>query len=241
MLDVTTVMLTFNRLDYTKACIKSYLKFAPKNQELIIIDNGSTDGTREYLKKITRDDVRVLLSPKNLYPAGGYKKGLKMAKPSKAYLICDNDGFFDTCDWYSIGMTLFAVLPNVGIIGMRRKFGKNYEPTGFLDHSGIKYKYSHSIGSFTMLDNRARELIINKLKGKWIGIRICETIEKYGNLESILVYPGYITDVSIKDLDNPKYRDMYLQYWKEKGCLTSFHAKIKRLEEHKKREAEASQ
>lgn len=233
-------MLTFNRLDYTKECIKSYLEFAPPKQELIVIDNGSTDGTREYLKTLKKK-LRPVFPAKNLYPAGGYKRGLKIANPSKYFLICDNDGYFDTHQWYNVGKTLFEVLPKVGIVGLRRKFSKNYDASNFLDYDGIKYKYSHSIGSFTMLDNRARELIIQHLKGKWIGIRICDTIEKYGGLESVLVYPGYITDVSITDLDNPKYREMYLRYWKEKGCLTSFRAKIKRLQERKEREAEAPQ
>jgi len=51
MLDVTAVVLCYNRLDYTKICLDSFIKTAPIEYGIVIVDNGSTDGTREYLTK----------------------------------------------------------------------------------------------------------------------------------------------------------------------------------------------
>lgn len=46
------IILTYNNLDYTKDCIDSILKFTKKGTyEIIVVDNLSTDGTREWLKK----------------------------------------------------------------------------------------------------------------------------------------------------------------------------------------------
>jgi uncharacterized protein YydD (DUF2326 family) len=44
------VILTCNQLQYTKKCIESIFQNTRQPYELIIVDNGSTDGTVEYLE-----------------------------------------------------------------------------------------------------------------------------------------------------------------------------------------------
>ena len=55
---VSIIILTYNQLAFTKDCIESIRKYTkPGSYELIIVDNASTDGTREWLieqKKTTR-------------------------------------------------------------------------------------------------------------------------------------------------------------------------------------------
>ncbi|MCL2310987.1 MAG: glycosyltransferase [Firmicutes bacterium] len=53
--DVSILVPAYNKLDYTKQCIESILKTVPKsiNYELILINNGSTDGTKEYFESIS--------------------------------------------------------------------------------------------------------------------------------------------------------------------------------------------
>lgn len=45
---LSVITLTYNKLEYTKKFIESLYKYT-KDFELIIVDNGSTDGTVEYL------------------------------------------------------------------------------------------------------------------------------------------------------------------------------------------------
>lgn len=49
---VSIVMLTFNQLGDTQRCIESLYKNTDLSFELIIVDNGSRDGTRQYLKRV---------------------------------------------------------------------------------------------------------------------------------------------------------------------------------------------
>ncbi|WP_048746139.1 glycosyltransferase family 2 protein, partial [Paenibacillus sp. P22] len=59
------VMLTFNQLEYTKQCIESIRSYTePNTYELIIVDNGSTDGSREWLAE--QEDIRLLLNEENV-------------------------------------------------------------------------------------------------------------------------------------------------------------------------------
>lgn len=52
--EVSIVVLAFNKLEYTKLCIKSILANIPKglNYELILVNHGSNDGTKEYFESI---------------------------------------------------------------------------------------------------------------------------------------------------------------------------------------------
>lgn len=48
---VSIIVLTHNELEYTKRCIESIFTHTKELFELIVVDNGSTDGTMEYLEK----------------------------------------------------------------------------------------------------------------------------------------------------------------------------------------------
>ncbi|MFW9917875.1 MAG: glycosyltransferase, partial [Candidatus Thorarchaeota archaeon] len=50
---MSIIILTYNQINYTKKCIESILKFTSEPFELILIDNGSTDGTLSYLEQLS--------------------------------------------------------------------------------------------------------------------------------------------------------------------------------------------
>lgn len=52
--ELSISVLAYNKLDYTKLCVESLLENIPKglNYELILVNHGSTDGTKEYFESI---------------------------------------------------------------------------------------------------------------------------------------------------------------------------------------------
>lgn len=52
--DVSFYIAGYNHLDYTKRCVESFLKTVPGdlNYELILLNHGSSDGTKEYFESI---------------------------------------------------------------------------------------------------------------------------------------------------------------------------------------------
>lgn len=52
--DISITILAYNKLEYTKLCVESVLRNLPKNLkcELILVNNGSSDGTKEYFESI---------------------------------------------------------------------------------------------------------------------------------------------------------------------------------------------
>lgn len=57
--DVSFVVLAYNKLEYTRMCVESLLKNIPSglNYELILWDNGSSDGTQAYFESKKPDKL----------------------------------------------------------------------------------------------------------------------------------------------------------------------------------------
>jgi len=55
--ELSICVIGYNKLDYTKLCIENLLKNIPKdlNYELLLINHGSTDGTKEFFESIAPD------------------------------------------------------------------------------------------------------------------------------------------------------------------------------------------
>lgn len=53
--DLSIVVIAYNKLEYTKLCIENLIKYVPcqLNYELILVNHGSNDGTREYFEMIS--------------------------------------------------------------------------------------------------------------------------------------------------------------------------------------------
>lgn len=84
------VLLTYNKLDYTKLCIDSIKKYTkPETYEIIVVDNNSSDDTRAWLMEQT--DIKVILNDENLGFPGGCNVGIKAAKKDNDILLLNND------------------------------------------------------------------------------------------------------------------------------------------------------
>ena len=57
------MIVTHNQLEYTRQCLDSIRRLTDEPYELIVVDNGSTDGTVEYLRAFP--DVRLIANDTN--------------------------------------------------------------------------------------------------------------------------------------------------------------------------------
>ncbi|HUW16740.1 MAG TPA: glycosyltransferase [Actinomycetes bacterium] len=70
-MNLLTCVVTYNRIEYTKRCIGSYLDTVGDDAMLVVVDNGSTDGTRDWLAQLPH----VIHAESNLYPGGACNLG----------------------------------------------------------------------------------------------------------------------------------------------------------------------
>ncbi|WP_297437250.1 glycosyltransferase family 2 protein [Thermococcus sp.] len=73
----SVIIVTYNHKRYIKDCLTSVLANNPF--EVIVVDNGSTDGTVEVVEK-EFPQVKLIKSPRNLGYGGGNNLGVKHAK-----------------------------------------------------------------------------------------------------------------------------------------------------------------
>jgi O-antigen biosynthesis protein len=111
------VVLTWNNLDITKTFIDSLLASSNIPCRLIIIDNASSDGTREYLaslKDIGNFKFSIVLNNENRGFVAGMNQGLKL---SEAEYIClaNNDLIFSK-GWLEEIIVVFKSNERIGIV-----------------------------------------------------------------------------------------------------------------------------
>ena len=91
---VKILILTFNGIQLLDEAIQSYIDNDYLNKKIIVIDNGSADGTQEYVKK-RYPAVDLLRIDENKGYSGGLNVGLKYAfdknNPADYVLITNND------------------------------------------------------------------------------------------------------------------------------------------------------
>jgi GT2 family glycosyltransferase/Flp pilus assembly protein TadD len=114
---VSIVILTFNQLDKTRDCIESIRRHTPEPHEIIFIDNGSTDGTLDWLQNLCEcnDTYTVIANGENRGFAAGCNQGIEAAKGE--YVLLLNNDVVVTKDWLDGLLECLRLTPNAGIVG----------------------------------------------------------------------------------------------------------------------------
>ena len=89
--NITAVVVTYNRLELLKKSI-AQLQRQPDLTHILVINNGSTDGTREWLD--SQPDITVV-HQENVGGSGGFHPGIKRAYDDGAdWIWCMDDDVF---------------------------------------------------------------------------------------------------------------------------------------------------
>jgi len=112
--EVTVCILNYNGKDHIEKALESvYRTTKGRSVEVIVWDNGSMDGSVEYLKTLPKDMPKVVFSEKNI---GVQARANMIAMAQADYIVVmDNDviltsGWLDTCLRWS------KLIPDCGII-----------------------------------------------------------------------------------------------------------------------------
>lgn len=78
-MNVTVVVVTYNRKALLQRCLEALAAQSQRPARILLVDNASTDGTREMLQQqgwLSRDDVELLPLADNTGGAGGFSAGI---------------------------------------------------------------------------------------------------------------------------------------------------------------------
>jgi GT2 family glycosyltransferase/glycosyltransferase involved in cell wall biosynthesis len=115
---VSLIVLTYNNLALTKECLHSIERNTEyDNYEVIIVDNLSTDDTRDYLQNtyMGRPNYTVILNDENVGFAAGNNIGLEKAT-GDILVVLNNDTYVSPF-WLGNLVKAFKRNPELGLIG----------------------------------------------------------------------------------------------------------------------------
>ena len=110
---VLAVVVTFNRLDELKVCVAALKSQSYGSLNILVVNNGSTDGTKEWLTQ--QSDV-IVINQENLGGAGGFYTGMKyMYDNGYEWLVMmDDDGIPDKNEIKNLIQSYDKVVSAVG-------------------------------------------------------------------------------------------------------------------------------
>lgn len=117
-----TVFITHNRLELTKQAIASYLETVSVPFSFMVVDNASTDGSKEWLL----DNVEFLWrAAENRYPGWACNTGWAFYQPDTTHLHRADNDFIYRPDWCEEVEHQFEV-SRVGQVGLRTDKEENF-------------------------------------------------------------------------------------------------------------------
>ena len=110
---VLAVVVTFNRLDELKVCVAALKSQSYESLNILVVNNGSTDGTKEWL---TQQSNVIVINQENLGGAGGFYTGMKyMYDNGYEWLVMmDDDGIPDKNEIKNLIQSYDKVVSAVG-------------------------------------------------------------------------------------------------------------------------------
>ncbi|HMS53849.1 MAG TPA: glycosyltransferase [Fimbriimonadaceae bacterium] len=138
---VSVLLTCFNHAKFLPEAWTSIQRQTYRDFEVIVIDDGSTDGTRDWLSSI-EGEVNLVLNEKNLGTYGSLNKGLRLASGEFVAILNDDDLWQPTK--LERQVQLFDELPELGLVHTHGTFidGEGRQVSGA--PLGFEYPKTHT-------------------------------------------------------------------------------------------------
>ncbi len=149
---IAVIVLNWNGLQDTHACLESLEKLTYPNFETIVVDNGSTDGSVPILKE-RFPEVLYMETGENLGFAGGNNVGMRLGlKRGAELLFLLNNDTVVSSDILERFVETYRSHPQAGILGAKIYL---FEERDTLDHIGGRW--NPKVGMFDFIGQRQKE------------------------------------------------------------------------------------
>jgi GT2 family glycosyltransferase len=112
---ISIVVLTYNRLHLLQQCVENVIaRTSPATREIVIWDNASDDGTREYLDSLDDPRLKIVHHPENI--AMNAKARAVRLTTCDYILELDDDIIDAPSGWDETLLNAFVRLPEIGYL-----------------------------------------------------------------------------------------------------------------------------
>jgi len=189
----TLIVLNWNGEKYLAQCLPSLLALDYSSYEIVLVDNGSTDGSIEYVAS-EFPQVKVIENGRNLGFAGGMNVGIARSRGDVVVLL--NNDIIVRRDWLCELVGAMVADERIGIAGCKIFFadGETLQHTGGIisyplalpDHYGYRQP---DTGAYDMVSD------VDYVTSAAMAIRRA-TLAEVGNLDEGF-FPIYYDDTDI--------------------------------------------
>jgi GT2 family glycosyltransferase len=132
-MDVSILISLHNRLDFTRACLESLGRTIGRvRHEVILVDDGSTDGTRDFLRSLPQPRYRILRNERPRGYAASIDAAAQLARGTVLCLLHNDTVLMP--GWLGPMLRLLRRSTDVGCVGNVQR-----EPfSGLIDHIGVR-------------------------------------------------------------------------------------------------------
>lgn len=178
---VSIVIVNWNGLQDTKLCLKHTAEQSYPHIEIVVVDNGSTDGSLNYLREYK--GIKLVENYKNLGFTGGHIAGYKASK-GKYVLLLNNDAVMDS-NYVKSAVKTMQADNSIGALGGRAYLWD--EQNKLFDTTNEFYSYQNinpitAEGIFASSDEGVPQEV-NNVSGSCVMVRRT-VIDKIGYLHN---------------------------------------------------------
>jgi GT2 family glycosyltransferase len=227
---IALVVLTHNRVDLLRKCVENVLlRTSEATREIVIWDNGSTDGTPEYLASLDEPRLRVMRSETNV-GQNGYARAFR--ETTSPYLVELDDDVTDApAGWDAMLRDAFERLPEIGFLAADLEDDPHDEASQFRHHirpheytaveyNGVRLLLGPAGGGCAMTSRELNERVggFREREGEvfWLeDAAYVEDIQRIGFGAAVLAdLRVHHTGGSYYNTSSPKEKDLYWKrYW----------------------------
>ncbi|WP_125916575.1 glycosyltransferase [Hymenobacter coccineus] len=91
---ISFMISTFNKVDYLKLVLTDLINNIQADEEIVVVDGGSTDGSVEFLQNLAdRQLIHAFISEKDSGEGHGFNKAILLSKGKIVTFLTDDDAF----------------------------------------------------------------------------------------------------------------------------------------------------
>jgi len=214
---LSVIIPVYNEKDTINKIIEKVRK-VPIEKEIIIVDDGSTDGTQNILKNFNNKDIKVILKEKNEGKGMSIREGLKYVS-GDIVVIQDADLEYEPMDF--LKMIEVIEKNNASVVYGSRILGKGKKSSFFFYLGGrflsciVNILYNAKITDEPTCYKMFRTDVIKKINLKCTGFEFCPEVtakvRKMGY--KIFEVPIHYIPRSIKEGKKIRLKDGIIATW----------------------------
>jgi len=219
---LSVIIPVFNEKATIEEIIKK-VKKVPVEKEIIVVDDGSTDGTSNILKKVAdekkiNNEIKIILKEKNEGKGVAIREGLKYVN-GDIVVIQDADLEYDPSDWIKMLKVMDEKKADVvygsRVLGREKKSSLAFYLGGRILSIITNFLYRAEITDEPTCYKMFRTEIIKNLSLKCKGFEFCPEVTAKIRKKGIKIYevPIRYNPRSIKEGKKIRWKDGIIAIW----------------------------